>query len=195
MSSPEFKKFNIMSDDELVRLSQNGSQEALNALFARYNAFVYRIASRSFGASLETDDLAQEGMLGLLAAVYSYAPEKAASFHTYASVCVSNRIVSAVRADTRLKHSPLNSYVSLSDVQAPSAVSPEDVVLAQESAQRLLLFLTEELSQLEYRVLRLHLIGHDYRSIACLLGISVKSADNAIQRIRKKLASGLQERS
>lgn len=195
MSSPDFNKLNALTDDELVRLAQSGDRAALNAVLVRYAAMVKRIASCSFGASLEPDDLAQEGMLGLLAAVYSYAPEKAASFHTYASVCVSNRIMSAVRADNRLKHSPLNSFVPLNETDVAPNANPEDLVLAAEKAEQLLLFLSEELSQLENHVLRLHLSGECYERIAEKLQISVKAVDNALQRVRKKLKLRLQEGS
>ncbi len=195
MSSPDLNNKNSMADDVLVSLAQSGDQAALNTLLVRYTAMVKSIASCSFGASLEPDDLAQEGMLGLLAAVYSYAPEKAASFHTYASVCVSNRIVSAVRAGNRLKHSPLNSFVSLQESDAASQPDPEELLLADEKAEQLLLFLSEELSQLEYKVLRLHLSGDRYENIAEKLQISAKAVDNALQRVRKKLKFRLKEGS
>lgn len=183
------------ADEELVRLAQNGDRAALSELLNRHTAMVKRIASRSFGASLETDDLVQEGMLGLLAGVYSYVPDQAASFTTYASVCVSNRIVSAIRAASRLKHSPLNSYVPLNEVNLSTGVNPEETVLAEEQTEFLLSFLSTQLSALENKVLRLHLVGKSYGEIAEVLQINVKSVDNALQRIRNKLKFGLQEGS
>ncbi len=195
MASPDPKDNHAMQDNELVRLAQNGDQAAVNALLERYTATVRSVASCSFGASLETDDLAQEGMLGLLAAVYSYAPEKAASFYTYASVCISNRIRSAVRADTRLKHSPLNSSVPLDDATMIPGDNPEDLVVATEQAEQILSFLAKELSPLESRVLRAVLVGKSYRAVAEELSMTEKAVDNAMQRIRKKLRSSMKEGS
>ena len=195
MASPDKKDNHAMSDDELVLLAQNGDQAALNALLERYTATVHSVASCSFGASLETDDLAQEGMLGLLAAVYSYEPEKAASFYTYASVCISNRIRSAVRADTRLKHSPLNSSVPLDDASRIPGGNPEDLVVASEQAEQILSFLAKELTPLEARVLRAVLVGKSYRAVAEELELTEKAVDNALQRIRKKLRSSMKEGS
>lgn len=195
MSSPDIRDLTTMTDDELVRLSQEGNQAAVNTLLDRYAAAVRSAATCSFGASLETDDLAQEGMLGLLAAVYSYAPEKAASFYTYASVCIANRIRSAIRADTRLKHSPLNLSVPFSDENITPGGNPEDLVVASEQAEHLLSVLTKELSHFELSVLRQHLVGSHYRVIAENLGVTEKAVDNALQRIRKKLRSSIQEGS
>lgn len=195
MSSPANKNLTALSDNDLVRLAQNGEQKAVNELLVRYTATVRTVASCSFGASLETDDLAQEGMLGLLAAVYSYAPEKAASFHTYASVCIANRIRSAVRADTRLKHSPLNLSVPFSDDAIDPVGNPEDLIVAAEQAEQMLSVLAKELSGLELRVLRTFLTERNYRSVAAILGMSEKAVDNALQRIRRKLKDSLQEGS
>lgn len=195
MSSPVSEVYMNAADTELVRMTKDGDRAALNALLHRHTAMVRAIASRSFGASLETDDLVQEGMLGLLAAVYSYVPDQAASFHTYASVCVSNRIASAVRAASRLKHSPLNSYVPLSEADGSAGNNPEDLVLAEEQAEYLLSFLSKSLTTLETKVLRLHLTGKSYTAIAEELNINVKSVDNALQRVRAKLKFGLQEGS
>lgn len=195
MSSPVSKSLTASSDNELVRLAQSGEQKAVNELLVRYTATVHSVASCSFGASLETDDLAQEGMLGLLAAVYSYAPDKATSFHTYASVCISNRIRSAVRADTRLKHSPLNLSVPFSDDAIAPGGNPEDLIVAAEEAEQILSVLAKELSALEFRVLRAFLVGRTYKVVAENLGMTEKAVDNALQRIRKKLRTRLQEGS
>ncbi len=195
MSSPASDKYSTATDLDLVRFAKEGEQQALNVLLTRYMAMVRSIASRSFGASLETDDLVQEGMLGLLAAVYSYVPDQAASFHTYASVCVSNRIVSAVRAASRLKHSPLNSYVPLSEAEYAPGGDPEELILAEEQSEVLLSFLSTALSARENKVLRLHLTGKTYSEIADILQVSVKSVDNTLQRVRRKLKFGLQEGS
>lgn len=195
MPSPTYKKSTDLTDEQLVRLAQNGEQRAVNELLVRYTATVRTVASCSFGASLETDDLAQEGMLGLLAAVYSYAPEKAASFHTYASVCISNRIRSAVRADTRLKHSPLNLSVPLSDENVAPGGNPEDLYVASEEAEQMLSVLAKELSDLEFKVLRAFLVFRSYSKVAGTLGMTEKAVDNSLQRIRRKLRHSLQEGS
>ncbi|MBE6813052.1 MAG: sigma-70 family RNA polymerase sigma factor [Ruminococcaceae bacterium] len=195
MASPEKKDNRAKSDDELIRLAQQGDQAAVNTLLERYTATVRSVASCSFGASLEPDDLAQEGMLGLLAAVYSYAPEKAASFHTYASVCISNRIRSAVRADTRLKHSPLNSSVPLNDANISPGGNPEDLFVASEQAEQILAVLAKELTPLESQVLRAFLVDKSYRVVAGKLSLTEKAVDNALQRIRKKLRNSMQEGS
>ncbi len=195
MASPDKKDNSVKSDEELIRFAQQGDPAAVNTLLDRYTAMVHSVASCSFGASLETDDLAQEGMLGLLAAVYSYAPEKAASFYTYASVCISNRIRSAIRADTRLKHSPLNSSVPLNDANVIPGGNPEDLFVASEQAEQILSVLATELTPLESKVLRVFLVDKNYRIVAGKLGLTEKAVDNALQRIRKKLRSSMQEGS
>ena len=181
------------TDEALAALAQAGDQKAVAALIDRYRPLVAAIASRYFGASLEADDLVQEGLIGLLSAVYSFSPDKNASFKTYCSVCVVNAIRTAVKADAGKKHSPLNSSVPLEDAELTDDLSPEQIVLSDERAVFINRFICTRLSPLEQAVLKQHLNGADYHTAASALGITEKAVDNALQRARGKLARALRE--
>ncbi len=180
-------------DEALAALAQSGEQKAATELICRYRPFVRMIASRYFGASMEADDIVQEGLIGLLSAIYTYSPEKNAAFRTYCAACVTNAIRSAVKADAGKKNSPLNSYVSLEDIDIAADFSPEQIVISDEKTGYIDRLIERELSALENDVLRLRLNGCDYRTTAQTLGISEKAVDNALQRVRSKLSKALSD--
>ncbi|MBQ6119679.1 MAG: sigma-70 family RNA polymerase sigma factor [Clostridia bacterium] len=181
------------ADEELAVHAQTGDQKAATELICRYRPFVKMIASHYFGASLETDDIVQEGLIGLLSAVYTYSSEKNAAFRTYCAACVTNSIRSAVKADAGKKNSPLNSYIPLSDVELPADFSPEQIVISDENTVFLNNLIDTRLSALENEVLKLHIGGADYRTTAETLGITEKAVDNALQRVRSKLSKALSD--
>ena len=145
----------------------------------------------------ENDDLIQEGMIGLFKAVQDYNTEEEASFFSFARLCITRQMYSAIEASKRKKHSPLNSYISLYDkndekaalietMEASSETNPEELLIGREHAELIESKLEEQLSDLENRVLYLHMLGTDYKTIARLLDKSPKTIDNALQRIKAK---------
>ena len=181
------------TDESLAAAAQTGEQKAVTELIRRYRPFVSMIASHYFGASLETDDIVQEGLIGLLSAVYSYTPARNAAFKTYCAACVTNSIRSAVKADAGRKNAPLNSSLSLDDVEVTADFSPEQIVLSDEKADYINRWISTRLSGLENAVLMQHLNGADYKTAAAALGISEKAVDNALQRVRGKLSKALND--
>jgi len=179
------------SDEALAELARGGSNAAVAALAVRMAPVVKALASR-YKTAGETEDLAQEGMIGLLNAVGSFNPLNGTSFRTYATVCISNRIVSAVRKNIRGKE---NASVNFSDADDTELISgggaddPQNIVIGQAEADRLMNALSASLSEFECGVLRLYLSGESYSSIASQFSTSYKSVDNAMQRIRRKLRS------
>lgn len=184
-----------MTDEELVRLAQSGNTPAESCLLERFKAsaeitasvFFSKYQSYCTAGILEKDDLYQEGLLGLLSAIYSYLPEKNTSFRTYASVCVSNRIKASIKSANSKKNLPFGSLLSIDDTIIPATESVEDIFIFNETEEALDSFLNKELSPLEFSVIRLFLQDKSYKDISESLNISVKSVDNAIQRIRGKL--------
>ena len=181
------------SDEALAALARTGDQRAVTKLIDRYRPLVSVIASRYFSASLEKDDIVQEGLIGLLSAVYSYSPGKGATFRTYCAVCAANAIRSAVKAETGKKHSPLNTSVPLEDADITGDLSPEQIVLSDERAGYIDRVISTKLSPLEKAVLKRHLNGEDYKTAAAALGITEKAVDNALQRARGKLSKALRD--
>ncbi len=176
-------------DIQLLNEIKNGSEDALNELITRYKSNVEIIALKYIDSPLEKDDLVQEGMIGLLAAINSYSPDKGAKFKTYASVCINNSVQTALKKFSRLKAIPQENIVALEEEELDSsfAISAEDEYLAKESVSTLTDILYEGLSKFETEVLRLHLVGCSSGEIAEKLEKNPKAIDNAIQRIRKKL--------
>jgi len=199
MSMFDFAEF---SDERLQALCLSGSRDAETELIRRYAPLVERCTCgiKAFGG--EQTDLVQEGMFGLVSAIRQYRPEAGASFRTFAEHCIRNRIHSAVKSASRKKHFPLKdclSYEQLSE-ESDSRLSaveeifqrmPEDLVLARESREELFAALSDCLSALEKRVLHDYLNGLSYQEIAANIGKDQKSVDNAVQRIRRKLARNL----
>jgi len=181
---------------ELARKAAEGDAAAEESLVSEYVRLVRACARPYFLAGGDSEDLIQEGMLGLLSAVRTFDPAKGVKFSTYAEFCVRRRIYSAIRSASGNKHTPLNSYISLespqldesSTLQAYSLRDPEDFVIARESAGEVQRLLFGALSRFESGVLELYLEGMSYKDMAVRLGKTSKSVDNAVQRIRKKLA-------
>lgn len=175
--------------ENLVIAAQNGSGDAINQIIHTLRPTVEMIAMKYISSQLEKDDLVQEGMIGLLAAIKSYRQNKGASFKTFACVCIENSIQTALRKFSRVKDVPKDSVVPYDDYldTLGSAVSAEDDFLASESVTLLTEALAHKLSPFENEVLRLHIVGCSYSEIAKRLGKTPKAVDNALQRIRKKL--------
>lgn len=188
----------ILSDEELQQQARAGSREAEEALVVRYGRLVRICARPCFLAGGDSEDLIQEGMMGLLSAIREYDPHMSASFKTFAELCIKRRIYSAVKGASRKKHQPLNDGLSLEQVLSEESQShlafnesfrriPEEQVLARESESEILAFHGSMFSKLEKEVLGLYLQGLSCQEIAAVTSRPTKSVDNAIQRIRRKL--------
>ena len=190
-----------LNDEELWRIASSGDTRAEEELIERYTRQVRICARPYFLAGGDSEDLIQEGFLGLLNAIRSYNPESGVKFKPYAEVCIRNRILEAVRSASRKKHEPLNGgvsleYVILSEEDRQSSDikpevfsrSPEEQVLARESEKEFYSTFSRCLSSFETEVLFLFLDGLTYRQIATEAGRTEKAVDNAVQRIRRKLA-------
>lgn len=184
------------TDEQLCQRSAEGDPQSETELVRRYGRMVRACARPLFLAGGDSEDLIQEGMLGLLTAIRGYDPGRDALFRTYAEICIRSRLLSAVRAAQGGKHTPLNHSVSyeppLFDGTSAhlfsSAESPEDVVIGREELKERLDALKGQLSELEAQILTPYLSGLSCREIARRVGRSQKSVDNAIQRIRRKMA-------
>ena len=188
--------FNCFSDEQLQQLAVSGNSEAEDALAVRYNRLVRKLARPLFLAGGDSEDLMQEGMLGLLSAIRNYDASKPVLFKTFADVCIRRRLISAIKSAKSLKHFPLNSGVSLEDAFSEDGTyraldlrqTPEEQVLARERANEFSQKLTNCMSQLERKILPYYLQGYSYGSIAEECGCTEKAVDNAVQRIRRKLS-------
>ena len=192
--------YTLFSDIELQKLALEGNALAEEQLAERYSRLVRMCARPFFLAGGDSEDLTQEGMLGLLSAIRRYDGASGASFKTFAERCIKNRLLSAIKTAARKKHDPLNDGVSLeailSDEQQPQSPRfseafrrvPEDQVLARESEEEFYSTFSRCLSQFESKVLSMYLDGLSYREIAEATEHAEKSVDNAVQRIRRKLA-------
>ena len=191
---------NHPTDEALIARIRQGDDEAERLLYERYKQLVRSRAHSYFLIGADHEDLVQEGMLGLYKAVCEYDSGKAASFKSFAELCVTRQILSAIKHATRKKHSPLNNYVSLNRSDTPdgdltlldtvrslSVADPEDVIIGRENFEQLVRYLTSVLSSMEQRVLNLYLCGYSYPQIAAQLGKPLKSVDNAMQRVKRKL--------
>ena len=197
-------------DDELVLAARAGDDESLTILLTKYRAFA-RVKARSyFLVGADREDIVQEGMIGLYKAIRDFNCEMESSFRAFAELCVTRQIITAIKTATRQKHGPLNNYVSfsrpvtgeddgervLADVLPTVAISdPADLVISAERIRALQAHFDEVLSDLETEVLRLYVEGKSYQEIAERLQRHVKSIDNALQRIKRKLEGHLKERS
>lgn len=182
-----------LADEELALNAQNGNNSAADELLKRYQPFVKKLSTHYFSTSLETDDIVQEGLIGLLSAIYSFSTGKNAAFRTYCATCINNAIKSALRSNTGMKNIPLNTYISLDDIELISDSSPEKLFIDEEKTEFINKLIIDELSELEKSVIALHIDGNDYRTIAGILNITDKTVDNALQRVRKKLKNALKE--
>ena len=199
MSNLSERDLSGFSDEKLVLLSDQDDSLAFATLVSRYLPFVRVCASGVHCTGLETEDLAQEGVIGLIRAIRTYSANRGASFHTYAVRCIENSISSVIRSACSVGKVPPNITVSIDSsdeygmpLPSPPAEdiqSPESIVLSREGVRMIGEQAQILLSDLEHRVLLLFLEGFEYTKIANELGISVKSVDNALSRIRKKLKS------
>ncbi len=197
-------KMNGQTDEALCAKVAAGDKSAEEILVLRYTRLVKICARPFFLIGGDSEDLMQEGMLGLIAAIREFSPNRNATFHTFAELCIRRRIISAVRLAAGGKHTPLNTYVSLelslfagkqhqvSFGAAPSRQeNPEDVIINQEKLHALEQWIDGQLTELEHRVLGFYLNGLSYSEIAKEVNRSTKSVDNAVQRIRRKVAQQL----
>ncbi len=186
-----------MTDEELWALANGGDTEAEEELVKRYSVTVRVCARPYFLTGGDSEDLIQEGMFGLLSALRHFDPQKYVSFKTYAERCINSRLVTAIRTASRFKHRPLNDSISFESPQfderqilsTGNLRDPEEMVITRELTEELRSALYAKLTKLERGVLSLYLEGLSYTDIAARRGISVKSVDNAVQRIRRKLSA------
>lgn len=195
-------KYDRMTDEQLLCDYKNGNQEIMDYLMVKYKSMVRKKARAMYLLGGENEDLIQEGMIGLIKAVRDFDVTQKTSFSSFAELCVSRQMYSAIEASNRKKHLPLNSYISLYEdseqegegrslplidtIESSKENDPEVLYFGKEYTEALAEQLKELLSPLENHVLYLHLMGTDYRTIAELLGKSPKSVDNALQRIKTK---------
>jgi RNA polymerase sporulation-specific sigma factor len=198
-----------LADLQLVMRARNGDQRALDELIRRYSGFVRLKASSYFLAGGDSEDLIQEGLIGLYKAVRDFSPEKS-SFRSFAELCVTRQIITAIKTATRFKHAPLNSYVSFSHTPAgqesdgdctlgdalpgPSVDDPSVCVISTEELQSLVFTLGSGLSKLEADALKLYLEGESYETMAERLGCDTKTIDNALQRVKRKVLAHQESR-
>lgn len=183
-----FSQRSEYSDEELCRLTASGDRDAEEILVKRYLRMVRVCARPYFLAGGDSEDLIQEATFGLLKAIREFAPGHDARFKTFAEVCIRNRIRSAVATASRSKHAPLNDSVPFESPMLGIGASPEELYISREEEAERLSRLSQKLSPLERRILELFLHGLSYREISEQVGRSTKSVDNAIQRIRRKVA-------
>ena len=198
-------------DEELVLMAQNGDDAAQEYLLDKYKSLVRAKSSAYFLIGADSEDIIQEGMIGLYKAVRDYNEEKNASFRSFAELCVNRQMITAIKAATRQKHQPLNSYVSLNtpvyeeeseqtymdflQSSSGSLLNPEALLIGQENKSFLEDQMVKNLSSFETRVLVLYLQGRSYFEIANVLDKPEKSIDNALQRVKKKLEKFLEEKN
>jgi RNA polymerase sporulation-specific sigma factor len=192
-----------LEDLQLVLKARNGSSVAMDALIRRYTSFVRLKSSSYFLAGGDSDDLIQEGLVGLYKAVRDFRTDKETSYRSFAELCVTRQIITAIKTATRFKHAPLNTYVSFSHTPAgqdsdgecslgdalpgPAVHEPSVMVISTEELQSLVLCLGTGLSSLEADALRLYLEGSSYEDMAERLECDTKTIDNALQRVKRKI--------
>jgi len=204
--SLHINELEIMTDEELIQAYRNAQKEAVEVLVQRYKKFVRTKIKANFFLGADKEDLVQEGMIGLFKAICDYNPNKETSFKSFATLCIIRQISTAFKTVSRQKHMPLNTSISLNipiskstDEEEESitlmdiiknneCVTPEDEVINQENLEVLNNQILKALSKLEWQVLNLYTQGENYHEIAHALDKPVKVIDNALQRIKKKLA-------
>ncbi|MBS4175728.1 RNA polymerase sporulation sigma factor SigH [Bacillus sp. FJAT-49736] len=201
-------KYEIMEDEQLIESVHNGDSEALDYLIHKYRNFVRAKARSYFLIGADKEDIIQEGMIGLYKAIRDYKEDKLTSFKAFAELCITRQIITAIKTATRQKHIPLNSYVSLdkpiydeeSDrtlmdvITGAKMLNPEELLINREKYDNIEGKISELLSDLERKVLALYLDGQSYQEISEELNRHVKSIDNALQRVKRKLERYLEVR-
>jgi len=195
--------YSLLSDEEVVTLGRSGDKAALEHIMSEYKYIVRQKAKDYFLVGADRDDIVQEGMIGLFKAIRDFDDTKFASFKTFAQICIKRQMITAIKTATRQKHAPLNSYVSLSKpvfeddttersfidtIAGAESFEPEFEVVAKESFVITQNKIDEVLSDFEIRVLQMYIDGKSYRDISVILKRSAKSIDNALQRVKRKIA-------
>lgn len=194
-------EFDSMEDEDIVVEAQQDNYKALEYIINKYKSFVKSKARSYFLIGADREDIIQEGMIGLYKAIRDFKGDKLSSFRAFAELCITRQIITAIKTATRQKHIPLNSYVSLNkplydeesdrtlmDIIAEGKVSdPEELVISHEEFSNIECKMGEILSDLEWEVLTSYLQGKSYQEIAATLDRHVKSIDNALQRVKRKL--------
>ncbi len=202
-----YQAYTGMIDEDVIQEAKAGSEKALEYLINKYKSFVRAKARTYFLIGADREDIIQEGMIGLFKAIRDYKGDKLSSFRAFAELCITRQIITAIKTATRQKHIPLNSYVSLNkpifdeesdrtlmDVISEENISdPEELVINREEFQGIENKMGEILSSLEWEVLTSYLEGKSYQEIAEDLDRHVKSIDNALQRVKRKLEKYLEE--
>lgn len=185
--------YSLLKDEELVALCRNNDDNAFSVLTERYIPLSRILASRFCSCETEKDDLAQEGMLGFLAAVYAYKKTYGASFSTFAGHCMKNRIISTVRTANSKKRVPVQMTVPLEEQDnfISDALTPEESFISRENSEIITALIEKALTEKERRVFLLFLQGMSYEQIAAKCSCTVKSVDGTLQRVRKKLREKL----
>ena len=198
-----------VDDGYLLALAKQGSTDAYERLVRRYYSFVRLKASSYFLIGGDADDLIQEGLVGLYKAIRDYRTDRESSFRNFAELCITRQIITAVKTATRNKHTPLNGYVSFSSTPAGATDNeptldemlpgstvhdPVNQVISSEELRSLVACLSTALSDLESRVLSLYLDGYSYTGIGERLDVDAKTVDNALQRVKRKVAAHITER-
>jgi len=198
-----------MEDEEIVEIARQGNSQALEYLISKYKNFVRAKARSYFLVGADREDIIQEGMIGLYKAIRDFRSDKLSSFRAFAELCITRQIITAIKTATRQKHIPLNSYVSLNkpiydedsdrtllDVISGSRITdPEELFISREEFGDIEQKMGEILSELEWRVLIAYLDGKSYQEIADELNRHVKSIDNALQRVKRKLERYIEARN
>ena len=202
-----YERFEHMTDEQVVRLAQQADGTALEYLLNKYKNFVRSKARSYFLIGADHEDIVQEGMIGLYKAIRDFREEKLASFRAFAELCITRQIITAIKTATRQKHIPLNSYVSLNkpiyDEESDRTLldvitdgweaNPEEVLINREDVSLIEGRIGKTLSGLEKQVLQRYLEGKSYQEISSEMHRHVKSVDNALQRVKRKLQKLLQE--
>jgi RNA polymerase sporulation-specific sigma factor len=198
------------TDEELVELYRQGTPTAIEALLTRYRNFARLKARSYFLAGADKDDIVQEGMIGLYKAIRDFSAGREASFRAFAEICITRQIITAVKTATRQKHLPLNQYVSLNKplageedpdwvlqdvIQTVQVADPAELVISHDELRSIKIAFAEILSDFEAEVLHMYVEGKTYHEIAASLSRHVKSIDNALQRIKRKVELHLRGRS
>ncbi len=200
-------RFDGLTDEEIVAVAQGGDSVAFEFLLNKYKNFVRSKARSYFLIGADHEDIVQEGMIGLFKAIRDYQPDRLSSFRAFSELCITRQIITAIKTATRQKHVPLNSYVSLNKpiydeesdrtlmdvIVEGHAQNPEELIIGREDIVSIRDRVDEVLSSLEQEVLTAYLDGKSYQEIAEMLGRHVKSIDNALQRVKRKLEKYLEE--
>ncbi|MCI6376576.1 MAG: RNA polymerase sporulation sigma factor SigH [Clostridiales bacterium] len=201
------KRFDGMADEQVVALAQQGDSIAVEFLLGKYKNFVRSKARSYFLIGADHEDIVQEGMIGLFKAIRDYQADRLSSFRAFAELCITRQIITAIKTATRQKHVPLNSYVSLNKpiydeesdrtlmdvIVEGRAQNPEELIIGRENLVSFRDQVDKVLSGLEQDVLNAYLDGKSYQEIADKLGRHVKSIDNALQRVKRKMEKFLEE--